>query len=555
MTVSSTTNRIPHIGDGVTVTFTVNFYFLDAGDLTVYVDNVLQTITTDYTVTGAGVPAGGTVTFATAPANLSNVVIFRDPEPTQPLDYIENDNFPAESHELGLDRLTMIAQRNRDLINRAIGLPDSVVGFDPLMPQPTARKIIGINEAGDGLELYEIASVAPNGTFTTILCSGNATIGGDLTVSGAGTFSAMTASTAIINGSVASAHTGFKNKIIGGDFGTNPWQRGTSFTSPATGVFTADRWQVVHANDGAADILKTADSPTPEQAGHYSTHCLHADVTTADTSIAAGQFYTLRHTVEGYNSASFGFGQSGLRYVTLSFWHKHTKTGTNCVSIVNSAANRCYIAEYTQSVSDTWEKATITIPVDTSGTWLYDSGAGLRMYFALAAGTTYQGTAGAWQAGNFYASANQVNNLDSTSNNFKIALVQLESGQNATQFEARSIQDEFNLCSRTTINYGAPSDTVITGERLGCGFAISTSQGIFTLTLPTIMRSTPSMSYTDLQIASGATTSTVTGVSPIRLTKNVFTFTASCGAVLSVKDPLQLRFSSTSSSLLLISEV
>ncbi len=37
------------------------------------------------------------------------------------------------------------------------------------------------------------------------------------------------------------ALTGFKNLIIGGDFSTNPWQRGTSFFAPNIN-YTADRW-------------------------------------------------------------------------------------------------------------------------------------------------------------------------------------------------------------------------------------------------------------------------------------------------------------------------
>jgi len=99
MTVTATAPRIEHAGDGVSVAFAVPFYFLANGDLKVYVDTTLQTITTHYTVTGAGVPAGGTVTFVTAPANLTDVVIYRDPAITQSVDYQSNDPFPAETHE------------------------------------------------------------------------------------------------------------------------------------------------------------------------------------------------------------------------------------------------------------------------------------------------------------------------------------------------------------------------------------------------------------------------------------------------------------------------
>jgi hypothetical protein len=237
-----------------------------------------------------------------------------------------------------------------------------------------------------------------------------------------------------------------RNVIIGGDFTTNPWQRGTSgFTAYD---YSADRWSTTGLQDGAYTIAKTADAPTASQAGVYTAHCLHLDVTTADASLAAGQHLRFFQPIEGFNAARFGFGQASTRYITVSFWHKHTKTGTNCVALTNSAANRSIRAEYTQSVSDTWEKAEITFPVDTTGTWLYDNGIGLYLIFSIAEGTNFHGTADTWSADYKPATANQVNNLDNVANNFKIALVQLEAGPQATDFEARDAGTELALCQR-----------------------------------------------------------------------------------------------------------
>lgn len=158
MTVSSQISRIEQLGDGTTTAFAVNFYFLENSDLKVFVNGVLQTITTNYTVTGAGNPAGGTVTFVSAPANGVQVVIFRDPALTQGLDYIDNDPFPAESHERGLDKLTMIAQRIRDLVSRALRLGDSVVGVSTELPALTGSQLLGTNPGGTGFQLYPLGS-------------------------------------------------------------------------------------------------------------------------------------------------------------------------------------------------------------------------------------------------------------------------------------------------------------------------------------------------------------------------------------------------------------
>jgi hypothetical protein len=265
------------------------------------------------------------------------------------------------------------------------------------------------------------------------------------TVSGAITASTVTA-TGLISGSTN--YTGFKNKIIGGDFTTNPWQRGTSFPAIAGGAYFADRWLASYVSAAVLTASKAADAPTATQAGIFTQHCISLNVTTADTVVDAGDVYQLRQFIEGLNVASFGFGQAGSRFVTLSFWVKGTKTGIHSVAFKNNTPDRTYIAEYTIVTTNTWEYKTITIPVDTIGTWLYDTGVGLRINFTLACGTNTHTTANTWTAGNFHGSANQVNALDTIGNTFKIALVQLEAGSVATSFDVRSVGTELSLCQR-----------------------------------------------------------------------------------------------------------
>lgn len=257
-----------------------------------------------------------------------------------------------------------------------------------------------------------------------------------------------------------------KNAIIGGDFSTNPWQRGTSFAAIAHATYSADRWEYAKVTTGAAHtITKAADAPTVAQAGRLSTHCLMVDCTTADVVVAAGDLVAIRQNIEGYNWIPLA-----QRTITLSFWHKHTKTGIYCVALNNGGGDRSYVAEYVQDTTDTWEKATVTFTASPSaGTWDYTTGIGARLYFTMMAGSTYQTTADAWQTGLFIATANQVNACDDTANNFKIALVQLEAGSVATEFEARSYQQELALCQRYTqksfLTATAPAQNV--GENTG----------------------------------------------------------------------------------------
>jgi hypothetical protein len=127
MTVASAISRVSYAGNGSTTAFSVPYYFLENGHLQVILSvsgvNTVQTITTNYTVTGAGNPAGGTVTMLVAPAAGTQLTIVRDVPATQETDYTANDPFPAESHERALDKLTMLVQENDERIARAVRGP------------------------------------------------------------------------------------------------------------------------------------------------------------------------------------------------------------------------------------------------------------------------------------------------------------------------------------------------------------------------------------------------------------------------------------------------
>lgn len=259
------------------------------------------------------------------------------------------------------------------------------------------------------------------------------------------------------------AATGNKNLIQGGNFDTNPWQRGVSFVAVPHNTYTADRFgwfQLV--TPGQVSIFKTADAPTFAEAGIFTQNCLHVDVTTADAGVDAGDFACVQTVIEGYD-----FAQIAQQPFTLSFWHKHTKTGTYCVAFRNRDNNRSYVAEYTQAVSDTWEFASVTASGSpTAGGWGYTNDIGISVVFTLLSGTNFQTTADAWNIGNFIATANQVNALDNTANNFKIQLVQLEVGSIATSFEIRTFGEELDLCLRyfeKSYNQGVYAGTATAG--------------------------------------------------------------------------------------------
>ena len=128
MTVpTSTAKSGPYAGAGTTGPFTVGFRFLENAHIQVIktssagVDTILA-LTADYTVTGAG-GASGTVTLGTALAVGEKLTIVRNVPFTQDADYVQNDAFPAESHERALDKLTMQTQQLLEAVDRALQVP------------------------------------------------------------------------------------------------------------------------------------------------------------------------------------------------------------------------------------------------------------------------------------------------------------------------------------------------------------------------------------------------------------------------------------------------
>jgi len=237
--------------------------------------------------------------------------------------------------------------------------------------------------------------------------------------------------------------TAQKNMIINGDF--NIWQRGTSFAPMVQYEVGADRWRYQKASGTAVHtISRDTDVPTVAESGHLSNYSMKIDCTTADASIATSDQYRMLYVVEGYD-----FAPLAQKALTLSFWHKHTKTGVYCVSFTNNGSDRCYITEYTQSVTDTWEKATLNFDASPSGgTWDYTTSKGITIDFSIAMGTDYHATADTWNSSNDFATSNQVNACDSTSNNFMLAQVQLELGSTASDFEIRDHATELAMCKR-----------------------------------------------------------------------------------------------------------
>lgn len=236
---------------------------------------------------------------------------------------------------------------------------------------------------------------------------------------------------------------GMKNRIINGAMTIDQRNAGAS-VSFATGTngYALDRWYIDNATDGAFSIEQVEDAP----AGFYQSTKL--TVTTADASLGATQDAIIGQRIEGLNVTDLGFGTASASTVTLSFWVKSSLTGSFGGSLMNSAYNRAYPFSFTISAANTWEQKTVTIAGDTSGTWLYTNGVGMRVSFSMAAGSSYSGTANAWASSLIFQPTGSTNVIGTSGATFYITGVQLEKGSTATSFDYRPYGTELALCQR-----------------------------------------------------------------------------------------------------------
>jgi len=176
MTVSTTIIKNSHNGNGSTTTFAYQFKILQDSDLQVIIRSsngteTTKSLSTHYTVTGAG-GNSGTVVFTSGniPANGETVVIRRNVPQTQVIDYIANDPFPAETHEEGLDRGTLVAQQISEEADRSIKLSrtNTMTSTEfTVGATDRANKILSFDSAGELAVASELGSFKGNWSAST----------------------------------------------------------------------------------------------------------------------------------------------------------------------------------------------------------------------------------------------------------------------------------------------------------------------------------------------------------------------------------------------------
>ena len=263
-------------------------------------------------------------------------------------------------------------------------------------------------------------------------------------------------------------YAGMKNRIINGNMAIN--QRGSASYDITGAVYTLDRYR---GGASIASKFSIAPGTTTPPAGFTN----YLQVTSsAATTPGSTDSYSFFQRVEGYNVADLNWGTSDAQTVTMSFWVRSTLTGTFGGKLQNSAQNRIYIFSYTISSANTWEKKTITVTGDTTGTWLTTNGVGLSINFSVGAGSGKEATAGSWGTDNVPMQPTGSTNVVATSGaTWQITGLQLEAGTSATDFENLQYGQQLAMCQRYYEKSYNQSTVPATGEIAGAASSISSS--------------------------------------------------------------------------------
>ena len=240
---------------------------------------------------------------------------------------------------------------------------------------------------------------------------------------------------------------GSKNLIINGSMTIA--QRGSQTSVGASdGDRTAcDMWKVSKRGspEGRVTATQTADT-NMNLNGHEYTCKL--DTTTAESAVAATEALTLSQAIEAQNLQGLKYGTANAEAITLSFWFSSPKTGIHCASLYLSDTGYSQVKEFTIASANTWEYFSLTFSANTSQKINNDTGSGMVVSFPLIAGSNFQVSADTWASGEDFATSNQQNLLDNTSNNVSLAGCQLEIGSVGTSFAYEDIATTFNKCLR-----------------------------------------------------------------------------------------------------------
>ncbi len=264
---------------------------------------------------------------------------------------------------------------------------------------------------------------------------------------------------------------GLRNRVMNGSMRIDQRNVGTAVSLNAAAAYVIDRW---NCNNGLSmtstfqqGVLGGSGFP-PRISNNASTNCLTwVNSSTASTSTASAISITTH--LEGNTLVDLGWGYTGAKTITLSFWVYASVIGVYSAALQNNDASMNYIATYPVSSTNNWQKVVLVITGPPSGTWTTDITTGINLVFNLhgSTATGSNSSVNSWQTSGYIAST-QTNLALTASSTFSLTNVQLEIGTLATMFEWRPFAFELIQCQRYYEKSPAYTSPYLTSDVLNC---------------------------------------------------------------------------------------
>lgn len=281
-----------------------------------------------------------------------------------------------------------------------------------------------------------------------------------------------------------------RQAVINGNI--DVWQRGTSFTNPAHGAYTSDRYRTSISAGGATfpNVTHAQQKLTPgDIVGSFNYYRVSVDG--VGSGYGTSSAYAVMQRIESGVRFLCGAGKK----VTISFWARSSIAGkrigfglTQFYGTGGAPTGGETLPGSTFTLTSTWTKYTFTFTTNTIVGKTFgtnnDDFLELVLFYVWGTGTTYIPNP---TAESFIAAGS-----------IDVAQVQVNAGDRALPFQPRSFAEELALCQRYYAKTFSHNTAPVNGTGLSAGPLSAQSQtsvfdpGIMWL-FPVPMRITPTI--------------------------------------------------------------
>jgi hypothetical protein len=389
MTVSTTIIKSSHNGNGSTTTFAYSFKIFADTDLVVIIRSstgteTTKSLSTHYTVSGAGDASGGSITFTSGntPASGETVVIRRNVPQTQAIDYIANDPFPAETNEEGLDRTTMIAQQVSEATDRSIKLSrtNTMTSTEfTVGATDRANKVLAFDSSGEISVTQELGTFkGSDATVTTAayvqrdiiksttaaqlnnvyICVADSVVGDSLTDTDhfellVDAVSAASSATAAASSATASASSASSASTSASTASTQASNASTSASTASTQATNASNSASAAATSASNASTSETNAASSATAAASSATSAASSATTATTQASAASTSATNAATSASNASTSATNASNSATTATTKASEASTSATNAATSATAADTAKTAAQAAQAAAET----------------------------------------------------------------------------------------------------------------------------------------------------------------------------------------------------------